>query len=197
MVSNNLLVKFMMCVDGDRGDRYSGQLLEIVSNPSFEYKQLTRLQIQIAVDRRTVDFNWLFSVTTARLICSLLQRIFEHINYRLTVPLNIRIKHHYDVHMFHAVSRLDVPTFDDMAVQRQIEQALSGGPSSSSVAWSLVSKVAKLGGMMVQLVSQVGVLVKVLGGQRDGYLLAVLSFGQAIFRWTNRKTPYVEAGGES
>ncbi|KAF8876487.1 P-loop containing nucleoside triphosphate hydrolase protein [Infundibulicybe gibba] len=157
---------------------YSGQLLKIV---------------QTAVDERTVDKRLLFEVAIGRLVSSIIGRLLRYSKRRLTIPLNVRIKQFYSVHMFHAMARLDVPTFDDAAVQRQLEQSFPQN-SRSSIAWDTVVTVLHLASTILQLTSQLSVLVGVLQGQQDGPLLAVLSFSHALFQWSTTRKPFMSAG---
>lgn len=154
---------------------YSGQLLSIV---------------QTAVDERKVNTNILFQIAAGRLACSLVARLLRYGKKRVAVPLNDRIKKYYSVHIFHAMVRLDVPTFDDDAVQQQLEQSFSPN-SRSSIAWDTVVMAIQIYSTALQLISQVSVLAGVLRGQRDGFLFATLSFSYAFFRWssTERSTP--------
>lgn len=110
------------------------------------------------------------------------------------MPLNIRIKQYYSVHIFHAMARLDVPTFDDDAVQRQLQQSFPAN-SRSSIAWETVTTALRMLTTVLHLVSQISVLVSVLGGQRDGPLLAILSFSHALFEWATFRRQYINPGG--
>ncbi|KAG6816268.1 hypothetical protein H0H87_007349 [Tephrocybe sp. NHM501043] len=99
---------------------------------------------------------------------------------RCVIPLNLRIKRFYAVHIFNAMGRLDVPTFDDDAVQRQLEQSVNP-LSHSTIVWDTLETTLSGFTTLLQLTSQLSVLVNVLRDQRDGPLLAVLSFAQTIF----------------
>ncbi|KAJ7037377.1 P-loop containing nucleoside triphosphate hydrolase protein [Mycena alexandri] len=144
---------------------YSGLLLKIVQN---------------AVEHRTVDRDLLFQVALSRLICSAATRLLQHAQSRLYRPLNERIRQHFAVQAFHARARLDVPTYTDSAVQRQLENSTSS--SRSSIAWNNVLTILHLISTGVELVSQFSVLFAMLRDQRDGPLLATLSFGHTLFR---------------
>ncbi|KAJ7630342.1 P-loop containing nucleoside triphosphate hydrolase protein [Roridomyces roridus] len=136
---------------------YSGQLLKIVQDA---VKQRT-------VDRRPVDLRFL-----ARLLGFGKRQIYR--------PLNERIRRHYAVHSFHARARLDVPTYADAAVQRHLDNSNAG--SRTSVVWNSVVTTFSLMSTAVELVSQFLVLMALLQDQRDGPLLAILSFGHTFFR---------------
>ena len=68
-------------------------------------------------------------------------------------------------------------------MQRQLEEASS---TSGSIAYDTVVMAAGIVSTLVQVVSQVSVLARVLGGQRDGMLLAVLSFATSMGDFVNR-----------
>ncbi|KAJ3574984.1 hypothetical protein NP233_g1402 [Leucocoprinus birnbaumii] len=157
---------------------YSGQLLHIVST---------------AVEHRTVDKSLLFRVATGRFLCSLMTRVLRYTKQRIAVPLNARIKQYYSVHMYHAMARLDLPTFDDPKVQRQLESSFPQS-SRSSIAWDTVTMIFHIVTTAIQLVSQLSVLLRVLNDQQDGPLLAMLSFAEALFQRGAIREPFFHRG---
>jgi hypothetical protein len=89
--------------------------------------------------------------------------------------------------------RLDLPTFDDPAVQRQIEQTLPKY-AHSNPAFDAVTSTLHLFTTAVQLVSQLSVLTRVLKDQSDGPLLATLSVAQACLQWSKVHLPFDRDG---
>lgn len=159
--------------------RYSSQLLSIVES---------------AIETRSVDPYVLLSIAVARIACASVTRLLRSLQLRLSTPLNSRIKLFYNIRLFSAITRLDVPTFTDPIVQRQIEYAIPPN-SRSSIAWDTVVVALRMAGAVVQLLSQLSVLVAVLRNQRDGPLLAVLSFGQTLFGRNINSNHFTGAGG--
>ncbi|KAF7986144.1 hypothetical protein HWV62_38510 [Athelia sp. TMB] len=157
---------------------YSGQLLRIV---------------ETAVDQRTVDTAVLLRVAAGRVMCTMASRILSYGRSRVQLPLNKRIKQHYSTHIFQSMSRLDVPTFDDPAVQRQLEAAWSSS-GRSSVCWDTLQIAMSVMSTAIKLFSQMSVLVAVLRDQRDGPLLAVLSFAESIFQWMSARRRFIDSG---
>jgi hypothetical protein len=100
---------------------------------------------------------------------------------RVTFPLKARLKQYYSVHLFEARARLDVPTFDDPAVQRQLDTA--SHVNGQSVAWGTFTMLSGLMSTALKVVSQVGVLASVLKDQPDGLLLAIVSFAPEMTQW--------------
>ncbi|KAJ7151708.1 P-loop containing nucleoside triphosphate hydrolase protein [Mycena filopes] len=151
---------------------YSGLLLKIVQN---------------AVENRTVDRNLLFQVAASRLICSAVSRLLQHVQNRLYRPLNERIRQHFLCKASAPAPDWMSPLTQDSAVQRQLENSTSS--SRSSIAWNNVLTILNLISTGVELVSQMSVLFAMLRDQRDGPLLAMLSFGHTLFRKkTNLRT---------
>ncbi|KAN0101039.1 P-loop containing nucleoside triphosphate hydrolase protein [Tylopilus felleus] len=146
---------------------YSGQLL---------------LLVETAVEKRTVDKNVLLNVAVGRVACAIVERLLQYSKYRVSYQLNIAIKEYYSHHIFHAMARLDLPTFEDPAIQRQLESAWSTS-WRSSVAWDTIRVVSSILATVIRLLSQVSVLISVLRHQQDGPLLALLSFSQSLFHW--------------
>ncbi|KAG8220222.1 P-loop containing nucleoside triphosphate hydrolase protein [Butyriboletus roseoflavus] len=146
---------------------YSGQLL---------------LLVETAVEKRTVDRDILLHVAAGRVACTIAERLLQYSKYHISHPLNLAIKQFYSTHIFHAMARLDLPTFEDPAVQRQLESAWSTS-WKSSVPWDTIQMTSNVLMTAIRLLSQVSVLITVLRRQQDGTLLALLSFSQSLFQW--------------
>lgn len=86
--------------------------------------------------------------------------------------------------MFRSTARLDVPTYDDPAVQRQLEQSVSPN-ASSTIAWDTISTALNLSNTWVRVITQLMVMLNVLRDQQDGTLLASLSFFKMFLQWSS------------
>ncbi|KAI6133883.1 P-loop containing nucleoside triphosphate hydrolase protein [Pisolithus croceorrhizus] len=150
---------------------YSGQLL---------------LLVEMAVEKRTVNKDILLRVATGRMACIVAERILHYCRSRITVPLNRSIKQYYSAHIFQAMARLDLPTFEDPAVQRQLESAWTTS-WRSSIAWETIEITTNMFMTFIRLLSQLSVLISILRDQRDGPLLAILSFSQSLFQWSSMR----------
>ncbi|EGO19480.1 hypothetical protein SERLADRAFT_453452 [Serpula lacrymans var. lacrymans S7.9] len=155
--------------------------------------------VEIAVEKRDVDKQLLLHVAAGRIACTIASRLLQYARGRLALPLNMRIKQYYSTHIYHSMARLDVPTYEDPAVQRQLEAAWSTS-WNSSVAWETIQMTSTVFTIALRLISQLSVLFAVLRDQRDGPLLAVLSFSQSVFQWyiwaaTTKNTDYVRMQG--
>lgn len=98
----------------------------------------------------------------------LLERAHEYVK----MTLNGHIGRFYTVHYFHALARLDLPTFEDTAIQRQLQLP----QSSSSIVWQMIMAISSTGFKSLTLISQIIVLIRVLREQSDGPSLAILCF---------------------
>lgn len=147
----------------------------------------------MAVDTRTVDKAMIIRVTVGSAICRAIERVLRYYKNRIMLPLKSRLRRHYTTHSFHARARLDVPTFDDPVVQRQLDATT--GMNGGSVAWSTLQMVSELTNAAVRVVSQVTVLASVLKDQPDGPLLAILSVIPSIADWFRRQNLGFNAGG--
>ncbi|KAI0089816.1 P-loop containing nucleoside triphosphate hydrolase protein [Irpex rosettiformis] len=148
---------------------------------SIWYKGKMLKIVEMAVETRTVDKNILLNTTLGSIGCSLATRIISIAKNKVQRPLQTRLRRHYVSHIFRARARLDVPTFDDPAVQRQLDSVSSIG--NTTVAWQTVNLVTSLGGVVIKVVSQVAVLAGVLSSQPDGVLLAVLSILPGLLQY--------------
>ena len=125
----------------------------------------------------------LIRVCLGRIGCSVARRLLTHVVNEIRTPLARRLKAQYSLHLFHARARLDLPTFEDPLVQRQLEEASS---TSGSIAYDTLMMGWGIVSTLIQVVSQISVLAQVLGAQRDGVLLAILSFATSMSDWVNR-----------
>lgn len=125
--------------------------------------------------------------------CRVLERFLRYYKTRVMLPLKSRLRQHYTAHSFHARARLDVPTFDDPAVQRQLDA--TAGVNGGSVAWSTLQMVTELTNAAVRVISQLAVLISVLKDQPDGPLLAILSVLPSVADWVHRQNLTFNAAG--
>ena len=139
--------------------------------------------MQTAIDTRTVDADALFKICVGRLVCSVAQRVCSWAQNEIRGPLFRRLKAQSSLHLFRARARLDLPTFEDPLVQRQLDEASS---ASGSIAYDSIVMGTSIISTLLQVVSQVSVLAQVLGEQRDGALLAMLSFAASMSDWVTR-----------
>lgn len=148
-------------------------------------RRSTDLQVEAAIASRTINSDLLMRVAVGQVVCTLTKRIFSTLRGRISEPLNKRIRAFFGIYIFEAYARLDAPTYDDPVVQRQLEAARYGysGNGRSSVAWDALQMFINTATTFLSLIAQVGVLANVLKGQRDGTLLAVLSFLPPMMQW--------------
>lgn len=93
------------------------------------------------------------------------------------------------------MSRLDLPTFDDPAVQRQLNQAVPTDHAHANVAFRSVTTILRVFTTAIQLLSQLSVLINLLKDQPDGILLAFFSFAHGFIQWTKTNKPFINASG--
>ncbi|KAG2364745.1 hypothetical protein BDR07DRAFT_1450146 [Suillus spraguei] len=155
-------------------------LASLIPAISLWYAQT--LCVETAIETRTVDTAVLIHVAVGRVACTVATRLLQYARSRIVIPINMSIKQFYAGHIFHSMARLDVPTFEDSAVQRQLESAWAS-PWGTSVAWETVQGSTNVVMTVIRLLSQISVLFTVLREQQDGPLLAILSFSQSIFQW--------------
>ncbi|TFK24290.1 HlyB/MsbA family ABC transporter [Coprinopsis marcescibilis] len=158
---------------------YSGQLLRVVEE---------------AVEKRTVDKYFLIRIAIGRCITTVATKLFQYVQGRVSIPLNLRIKRYYALRTFWAMARLDLPTFEDDLVQQQLQQSVAHS-SRSSIAWDVVATFLKIGSAAIRLVSEIFVLTTVLEGQQDGKLLLLLACTQLFIEWYGRYRAMLDRRG--
>jgi len=134
------------------------------------------------MEHRKVDKELLLYASVGRLGCAFAGHALRYFKSSVEFPLNLNIKKHYSIHTFESMARLDVPTFDDPLVQTRLDTATNSSRSGHSLAWNTITVVFTILTAVVRLVSQLSVLTKVVGGQRDGIVFVVMHFGQELFR---------------
>ena len=153
------------------------------------------MQVQTALTERRIDNYLLTKAATGRVLCSISSRFLAIFLKLVEEPLNKRIKQFYTLHYFHAIARLDVPTFEDTAVQQQLEQALPKS-SRSSIAWDTIVALSNTCFKVLSLVSEFAVLIQVLRDQRDGVLLASIVFAHSVLRWSPQANYITRSAGK-
>jgi hypothetical protein len=151
-------------------------------------------QVQVAVDKRTVDTTHLIRIAGGRVLCAASDKILESASWKVATALNGRIRRFYSAHIFHSVARLDVPTWDDPVVYAQIDTVIP--KDSNTIAWAAIACLMQTASTLVTLFSQTAVLIGVLREQRDGLLLALLSFASDAFTCFNFTFTGDIGGGE-
>ena len=157
---------------------YSGQLLQVV---------------QDSIDSRSVDKRLLFRVLFFRVSCMALSRLAQNAQSWAATRISSKMRTHYAEHILRAHIQLDVPTYDDPAVQGQLRSAVS---SRRNAAWTCIQAMITITSIIIQLVTQLSVLITVLKDHPDGKLLALLSFAEPVLSWVLRSSPW-DAGGTS
>jgi hypothetical protein len=140
-------------------------------------------QVQSAVDKRAVDTHLLFQIAGGRVLCAAAEHSLHYAARKVSTALNWRIKRFYSAHIFHAVARLDVPSWDDPFVSAQIDAVTPRGPRT--VAWTAITGLIHSGSTLLKLFSQTAVLLGVLREQRDGLALSFLSFASDAVSFFN------------
>jgi len=100
--------------------------------------------------------------------------LLHYAGRKLSTGLNGRVKRFYSARIFHAMARLDVPTWDDPVVSAQIDALYPRG--ENTVPWAAIMNLVHTVSTLLWMVSQTAVLFSVLGGQTDGLLFCLLSF---------------------
>ena len=113
--------------------------------------------------------------------CSIASYLLSQAQEAVEPPLNGMIRRWWAVHSFHAHSRLDVPTFEQRHVRRELERTLDGFAGRAAI-WEVLTLINRIISTLTQLLAQVVVLYHVLRFQRDGMLLGVMTlFAESIY----------------
>jgi hypothetical protein len=142
------------------------------------------LKVQTAIDKRTVDHDLLVRVAAGRIACSIGSKLIDSLCTRIYDPVRRRVGLYYRIRAFRATARLDLPTFEDPSVQRQLEATHIS--HRSSVAMDAIVSIINLWSTFVEAVSQITVLRGVLQEQPGSGLLVTMVFMSNISRYMFR-----------
>ena len=135
------------------------------------------------MDERRLDEKLLMFASAGRIYCAIADACLEYWEEKLRIPIDLLIQEHFDKEVFSVMARLDVPTGDDKAVKARLEGATaraSGGHYSS--VWGSLLVILDMATAVTRLASELGLLVKVVGSQRDGTSFAMAHLGQELIR---------------
>ena len=82
--------------------------------------------------------------------------------------------------------RLDVPTFDDPIIQAKLAQIRS---IDDGAAWGVVEGTVEIISSIVDIISQLSVLLSLVQSEQGGWLLATLACAEPIMNLTGRSHP--------
>lgn len=122
--------------------------------------------------------------------------LLSHGRPRVETPLNARIRRWYALHSFRARARLDLPTYGQSAVQRQLTGA-SNNTWGQTVVWQTLELMTDIVSAAAQVVASLFVLFQVLAAseQADGLVLAGLTLLGETFYWMSRLSTFHRARG--
>ena len=141
------------------------------------------LQVKSAVDKHTLDPGHLLRVVCGRALCSAASHFLYSTCNALSSALNRCCRQYYSTHIFHAMVRLDVPTWDDPAVASQIN-ALSPRPPHT-ISWAVIATFVDTVSVVLRMLSQTVVLFGVLRGHKEGLLFALLTLASHFVSYLN------------
>jgi len=146
------------------------------------------------MDERRLDERSLVFTSVGRLCCTIAKSVLGYWEQKLQVPLDLLMREHFDKNVFGVRADLDVPTYDDKDVQGRLEAVSRGSHGTRGIAWESISVILGLFSSVTRLVTELGVLAKVVGSQQDGISFAAIHLGQEISRfllapdWTLSRT---------
>lgn len=146
------------------------------------------------MDERRLDEELLVFASIGRICCAIAQALLGYWAEKLQVPLDLLMREHFDKNVFSVRANLDVPTYDDKVVQGKLEATSRGSQGTRGIAWESLSVILGLCSSVARLVTELGVLVKVVGSQRDGITFAMIHLSQELSKfflapdWTLSRT---------
>ena len=132
------------------------------------------------MSERRLDEELLIFASVGRVACAVAGGFLEYWEERLQIPLNLLTKEHFDKGVVYVRADLDVPTFSDKIAKGRMEGATGGSGGRYNVGWEAISVTLNILASATRLLTELGVLVKVLSSQRDGISFAIVHLGQEI-----------------
>ncbi|KZW02375.1 P-loop containing nucleoside triphosphate hydrolase protein [Exidia glandulosa HHB12029] len=141
--------------------------------------------VQRAIDTRSVDERWLVYIVLGRWLCALTQQLANVLSQRSSVPIQKRLRMQFTRHILKAHLRIDVPTYNDTAITRQLESSFGRG--NAEQAWGIISTIVRVVMSLVNFVTSLGVLSLLLWSHQESLPLAVVSIaGPLVSYWRGR-----------
>jgi hypothetical protein len=149
-------------------------------------------QVETAVEKHTVDTRFLFQTAAGRAFCTAAQHFIRFASEKVSQSLNSRCRQFYSTRIFHAVARLDVPTWDDPAVAAHINALFTDSHRTNT--WEAIATLVDTGSAFLRVLSQTAVLFGVLREQKDGLLLALVSFSSDLLTYFDMSNTFLIGG---
>ena len=134
----------------------------------------------MAIDERRLDESLLIFASIGQICCVVVEAFLETLGGKLEGPLDLLTKEHFDKKIFGVTAHLDVPTEDDKVVKRRLETVVSFPGMHESIVWGSLSVIMDLLSSATRLVTQLGLLAKVLSDQQDAVSFAAMHLGQEL-----------------
>ena len=134
------------------------------------------------MDERRVDAELLIFASLGRICCVVAESFLKYWEEKLQIPLDLLTKEILDKVVVSVRANLDVPTFDDRVVKGRLEGATSGSGGRYCVIWGSISFILNLFSSFARLITEFGVLARVITGQQDGISFAVAHLGQELLK---------------
>jgi hypothetical protein len=134
------------------------------------------------MDERRVDGELLMFASLGRICCAAVDTFLKYWEEKLQVPLDLLTKEIFDKVVVSVRANLDVPTFDDRVVKGRMEAATSGSGGRYCVVWGSISFILNLFSSVARLITEFGVLARVINSQQDGISFAIAHLGQELLK---------------
>lgn len=134
------------------------------------------------MNERRVDGELLIFASLGRVCCTVAEAVLRFWEEKLQVPLNLLTKELFDKEVVSVRASLDVPTFDDRVVKGKLNGATSGSRNKYCVVWGSLSFTLSLLSSATRLITEFGVLSKVISSQQDGISFAIAHLGQELLK---------------
>lgn len=135
------------------------------------------------MDERRIDEELLIFATVGRLCCAIARATLGTLEQKIQVPLDQLTREHFERHVFSVGADLDVPTYQDKIVQGKMNATSKGNYSRYGIPWESISAIMGLLSAITRLVTELGVLAKIVGSQQDGISFVIAHFFQEISKF--------------
>ena len=135
------------------------------------------------MDERRLDEKLLIFASMGRVYCTIADAVLEYWEEKLRVPLDLLIKEHFDKEAFSVLAHLDIPTCDDKTVKARLQTAKANASDDHyTIVWESLLVALDLFTSIIRVVTELGLLMKVVSGQQNGISLTISHIGQELIR---------------
>ena len=122
-------------------------------------------------------------------LCISLEHASNILKANLSERINRRIHQHFSLYVVNALTRLDIPTYEDPRINSQLHPLIWSYLEEDDMpnVWDLLCTMLDVFTIAISLLTQTGILMKVMQKQEDGWSMVFLSSAPLVMKWMQER----------